>query len=202
MLTLSIVIGLTGSIATGKSTVSNMFRDLGLPVVDADRISREVVEPGEKAYEEIVLAFGEDILLPDGSINRKKLGSVVFTNEEKRKQLNEIVHPEVRKSMLQKRDEYIEKGYNAVVLDIPLLFESKLTGYVDKTLVVFADEEVQLNRLMERDNSSKDEAIQRIQAQIPVKQKAQMADAVINNNGSIEETKEQLIAQLKKWNIL
>lgn len=200
MKALALVIGLTGGIATGKSTVSEMFKEMDIPVVDADVISREVVEPGELAYEKIVDTFGEEVLHLDGTLNRKKLGSIVFGDEQKRKQLNEIVHPEVRKKMISERDRYVQEGHPIVVLDIPLLFESKLTHFVDKTLLIYVDEDIQLKRLMNRDQSTKEEALQRINAQYPISKKLELADAVIYNNGTIEETKEQLLEQLKTWN--
>ena len=199
---MSLVIGLTGSIATGKSTVAKMFRQLGIPVIDADILAREVVEPGEDAYKEVIETFGEDILLEDKTLNRKQLGEIVFTDETKRKQLNGIVHPAIRKRMLEKRDHFIREGNQCVVLDIPLLFESKLQEFVDKVLVVYADQEIQLQRLMARNEFTEEEAMQRIQSQMPVKEKASLADAVINNNSTKEETYEQLRQLLEKWQIL
>ncbi len=199
---MTLVSGLTGSIATGKSTVSNMLRELGIPIVDADQIAREVVKPGEVAYEKIVKTFGDAIVQSDGLIDRKKLGAIVFSNDEQRKKLNAIVHPEVRKKMIMQREYYKEQGYKAVILDIPLLFESGLTDYVEKTLVIYVEESTQLKRLMKRDNSTKEEALQRMQSQYPIKDKIKLADAVINNNGSLDETREQLLALLKKWNVI
>lgn len=196
------VIGLTGSIASGKSTVSLMFDDLGIPVIDADKIARIVVRPGENAYHQIVEYFGEGIIRDDQTIDRKKLGSIVFQDEDKRKVLNQIVHPAVRERMLQQRDEYKVMNEKAVVLDIPLLFESKLEGLVDWTLVVFVDEDIQLNRLMERDHFSEKEALERIHSQIPVAEKASRADEVINNNSSKNQAYQQLIQILKKRNIV
>ncbi|OZU89752.1 dephospho-CoA kinase [Virgibacillus indicus] len=199
---MALVIGLTGSIASGKSTVSLMFDDFNIPVIDADKISREVVNPGEKAYNQIIEAFGDEILLDDKTLDRKKLGAIIFTNELKRKTLNEIVHPAVREKMLERRDEYIEAGASSVVLDIPLLFESKLTHFVDRTVVVYVDETVQLNRLMERDGYTEEEARQRINSQLTVKEKANMADAVIDNNGSKYESFQQLEKLLKEWKVI
>src|SRR5699024_5391570 len=170
------VLGLTGSIASGKSTVSLMFDDFNIPVIDADKISREVVIPGEKAYGQIIDTFGETILREDKTIDRKKLGAIVFEDGDKRKTLNGIVHPAVREKMLERRDAYAASGEKCVVLDIPLLFESKLTHFVDKTIVVYVDEHVQLERLMERDGYSEKEAYQRINAQMPMKEKAELAD--------------------------
>lgn len=199
---MTLVIGLTGSIASGKSTVSLMFDDFNIPVIDADKISREVVMPGEKAYEQIVDSFGEAILREDTSIDRPKLGAIVFEDEEKRKLLNSIVHPAVREKMLEQRDAHVESGIKSAILDIPLLFESKLTDFVDKTVVVYVDEHVQLERLMERDGYSEKEAYQRIHAQMPVKEKAELADAVIDNNGSKHDSYEQLESLLRKWNVV
>ncbi|TMN21144.1 dephospho-CoA kinase [Lentibacillus cibarius] len=199
---MTLIIGLTGSIASGKSTVSLMFDDYQIPVIDADKISREVVMPGETAYEQIVEMFGESILRDDKTIDRKKLGDIVFADEKKRKQLNSVVHPAVRERMLKKRDAKAASGEKCVVLDIPLLFESKLTHLVDKTVVVYVDEEVQLERLMNRDGYSEKEAYQRIHAQMPVKEKAALADAVINNNGTKQASYQQLESLLRVWEVL
>ncbi|KGX89082.1 dephospho-CoA kinase [Pontibacillus litoralis] len=199
---MTVVLGLTGSIATGKSTVSLMFDEYDIPVIDADKLAREVVEPGERAYQDIVETFGSDILRVDHKIDRKALGDIVFQNEDKRKKLNAIVHPAVRQRMLQKRDEYVQEECKAVVLDIPLLFESNLAHYVDKILVVSVDEQTQLQRLMNRDQSSQEEAMSRINAQMPVAEKAKRANAVIDNTGSKRETYQQLEAILRQWNII
>jgi dephospho-CoA kinase len=197
----ALTIGLTGGIASGKSTVSQMFKEAGIVVVDADVIARKVVEVGEEAYEQIVQSFGKDILLPDETIDRQKLGSVVFFNEEKRLLLNSIVHPAVRKQMLKEKEEHLNNGEETVILDIPLLFESKLTALVDRTLLVYVDYETQLARLMNRNNLSKGEAEARIQSQMPLKDKIQLADAVIDNNGTIEATKDQLHEICTQWGI-
>jgi dephospho-CoA kinase len=196
------IIGLTGGIASGKSTVSKIIMELGLPVVDADLIAREVVGNGQPAYHKIVDAFGEKVIDHEGNLNRELLGSIVFNDEQKRQQLNGIVHPEVRKMMLQKAEHYIESGAEHVVLDIPLLFESKLTHMVEKVLLVYVDFEIQLARLITRNSLSKDEALVRIKSQMPLKEKISLADEVINNNGSLSETKEQLITVLNRWNVL
>ena len=196
------VIGLTGSIASGKSTVSCMFKDLCIPVIDADQISRDVVEPGEKAYEAIVQAFGRDVLHDDQTIDRKTLGAIVFADDNKRKRLNAIVHPAVREKMLRERDALKKAGASCIVLDIPLLFESGLTHFVDKTIVVAVDEDVQLTRLIERDNYHKTEAKQRIASQMPIKEKAALADAVLDNNGTIAQTRKQLENVLREWHVL
>ncbi|MEI5890832.1 dephospho-CoA kinase [Bacillus cereus] len=199
---MTVVIGLTGGIASGKSTVSEMFRELSIPVIDADVIAREVVEQGKPAYNKIVEAFGTEVLQQDGELDRPKLGSIVFYNEEKRLQLNKIVHPAVREEMNTQKEMYIKKGVQAVVLDIPLLFESKLTSLVDRVLVVAVTSNTQLNRLMKRNNFSEEEATARIQSQMPLEEKVKNADEVINNDGTIMGTKTQLQVILKKWNII
>ncbi|MED3571329.1 dephospho-CoA kinase [Cytobacillus praedii] len=199
---MSIVVGLTGGIASGKSTVSSILIEKGITVIDADIEARLAVENGEEAYYEIVRQFGDEVLLTDGSIDRGKLGSIIFHNQEKRLMLNNIVHPAVRKRMIEKKEMAIDNGKRLIIMDIPLLFESKLTFLVDKTLLVYVDETVQLDRLMERNQLSKEDAIARIRSQMPLKEKIHLADAVINNNGTIEETKKQLGDILKKWNAI
>lgn len=196
---MSLVIGLTGSIGTGKSTVSQMLKEHNIPVIDADVIAREVVKPGEPAYNQIVDAFGEEILLPGGEIDRKKLGEIVFGEEKKRKQLNGIVHPAVRERMLADRDRLADQKENVIVLDIPLLYESGLTHFVEKVIVVYVTEETQLKRLRERDGTSKEEALRRINSQLSIEEKSRMADKIIDNNGTLQETKQQVEQLLSCW---
>jgi dephospho-CoA kinase len=195
---MGMILGLTGSIASGKSTVSEMISGFGIPIVDADIISKQVVEVGQVAYEKILEAFGMDILLENGEINRPALGAIIFNDSERRKTLNEIVHPEVRKVMLKQANMFLDEGHEIVILDIPLLFESKLTSLVEKIIVVYVDEETQIKRLMERNNFTKEDAIARIKSQIPVSEKVKLADYVIDNNGTIENTKEQVKALITK----
>ncbi|NNV06067.1 dephospho-CoA kinase [Geobacillus sp. C56-T2] len=197
-----LTIGLTGGIASGKSTVSAMMRQLGLPVIDADEAARAVVRPGEDAYRQIVAAFGPGILQKNGDIDRAKLGEIVFSDEAERTKLNAIVHPAVRRHMLAEKEELVRAGAKTIVLDIPLLFESGLTDWVDKVLVVFVDEETQLRRLMARNGFTKEEALARIRAQWPLAEKVKRADAVLDNNGTIEETRRQLLAVLETWGAL
>jgi len=196
------IIGLTGSIASGKSTVAKMLKDYGLPIVDADVVARLVVEPGTPTLQKIVEVFGEDALMEDGAMNRQKIGSIIFHDEEKRKELNSIIHPAIRQEMLRQRDEYIENGEKTVIMDIPLLFESKLQHFVEKILVVYVSEETQLERLILRNQLTEEDAKARIASQLPLSEKIHGADAVINNNGTIEETAQQLEAILRKWNVL
>ncbi|MBT2697823.1 dephospho-CoA kinase [Bacillus sp. ISL-40] len=198
---MSLVIGLTGGIASGKSTVSNFFKEMDITVVDADIESRLAVMKGESAYFKIIEEFGRDILLEDGEIDRQKLGAIIFHHAEKRQILNEIVHPEVRKRMRDQVDQAIKNSEEVVVLDIPLLFESKLTYMVDKTLLVYVDDETQLKRLIERNNLSVEDAEARIRSQMPLSEKIKLADAVIDNNGSIADTKKQLLEILAQFGI-
>lgn len=195
------IIGLTGSIASGKSTVSEMLMKKGYPIVDADLIARKVVEPGTKVMQEIESVFGVSVLHEDGSLNREKLGEAIFTNEEKRNQLNEIMHPAIRREMLRQRDAHIEAGEKVVIMDIPLLFESKLQSYVEKILVVTVSKDVQKIRLMKRNHFTEQEAIDRIASQLPLEIKEAGADAVINNDGTLEQTEKQLDTILCKWGI-
>lgn len=192
------IFGLTGSIASGKSTVSNFLKELNVPIVDADVIAKEVVEIGQPAYKKIVEAFGSEVLLNSGEINRPFLGSIIFNNKEKRLQLNEIVHPEVRREMKEQADRYIKEGEPLVILDIPLLYEGNSIELVEKVIVVTVSEENQLMRLMNRNGLSKEDALLRIASQIPVKEKAARADYVIDNNGDFEDTKRQVKDLLNK----
>ncbi|WP_066063588.1 dephospho-CoA kinase [Neobacillus soli] len=198
---MTLVIGLTGGIASGKSTVSTMFKEWNITVIDADIEARLAVMQGETAYVKIIAEFGQEILLEDEEIDRQKLGSIIFHQEDKRQLLNEIVHPEVRKRMLSQIEVAKQNKDELVVLDIPLLFESKLTYMVDKTILVYVDKDVQLQRLMERNNLSVDDAEARIRSQMPLAEKIKLADSVIDNNGLVENTKIQLIEVLKSWGI-
>lgn len=196
-----LIIGLTGGIASGKSTVANMFRDKNIPIVDADVVAREVVEIGTDTYNILVSEFGTEILNDDKTLNRPKLGSIIFQDETKRQTLNSIMHPSIRTSMKEKTKNYIEEGHEVVVMDIPLLFESKLTYLVDKTLLVYVTEKTQLKRLMERNDLSEKEATDRIKSQMPLAEKVKLSHAVIDNNGTLTKTEQQLNEILKEWHI-
>lgn len=196
------IIGLTGSIASGKSTVAKMLEDLQFPIVDADKVARVVVEPGTETLAEIAETFGPEVILENGQMDRQKVGSIIFHDPTKRKQLNDIIHPAIRKEMLRQRDKYVSDGHPHVIMDIPLLFESGLQSYVEKILVVSVNEKNQLARLMQRNGLSEEEARARISAQLPISVKEQGADAVIYNNQSLEETKAQLHYILNEWGVL
>ena len=193
------IIGLTGSIASGKSTISKMFKRKGYPVVDADEIARLVVEPGTKVIEEIRRVFGQEILNEDGSLNRVKLGERIFGNEMERERLNAIIHPAIRTEMLRQKEEWISGGSQTIIMDIPLLFESKLQHFVEKILVVSVTPEIQKQRLMSRNELTDEEATARIRSQLPMEQKEEGADEVIYNNGTVEDSEKQLDSILLKW---
>lgn len=199
---MTLIFGLTGGIATGKSTVAHMFTSFEIPIIDADILAREVVEPGEEAYEKIVETFGKDILKNDQTLNRKKLGKIIFSDEKKRKQLNQITHPIIRKEMQRQKDVYIQQGEKCVILDIPLLFENNLTKEVDYTVVVYTTKETQLKRLMKRDCLTEEEAKQRINAQMSIEKKRKRADYLIDNNGTKKETFEQVKDLLSQFDML
>ncbi|MED5048959.1 dephospho-CoA kinase [Bacillus siamensis] len=196
---MSLVIGLTGGIASGKSTVARMLIDKKITVIDADVIAKQAVEKGMPAYGQIVESFGKDILLENGGIDRKKLGSIVFTDEQKRLMLNQIVHPAVRAEMMKQRDEAVARKERFVVLDIPLLYESGLDYLVGKVLVVTVPADIQLKRLMKRNSLTEEEAMSRITSQMPLADKTKKADAVIDNSGSLDYTKHQLEEILSSW---
>ena len=196
-----VIIGLTGSIASGKSTIAGMLKEMGLPIVDADLVARQVVEVGSPTLMKIAEEFGEDVLLPTGEMDRAKVGSIIFNNEQKRLQLNSIIHPAIRAEMIRQRDAYVAEGKH-VVMDIPLLFESTLQNFVEKIFVVTVSPEVQLQRLMARNGLSKEEAEARIASQLPLKEKEDGADAVIYNNGTIEQSKQQLLDIIRNWCIV
>lgn len=198
---MTLIIGLTGGIASGKSTVSNMLKEMDITVIDADVEARLAVEKGEPAYLKIMEAFGREILLDNGEIDRQKLGGIIFHREAKRLLLNQIVHPEVRKRMLSKIETAKQNKEEVIVLDIPLLFESKLTYMADKTLLVYVDKETQVTRLMNRNHLSLEDAEARINSQMSLSEKVKLADAVLNNNGLIEDTKKQLLKVLTGWGI-
>ncbi|RUS87696.1 hypothetical protein EGW08_004537 [Elysia chlorotica] len=185
------LVGLTGGIATGKSTVAKIFREeYGCPVIDADAIARKVVEPGKPAYRKIRSTFGEEVLLSTGEINREKLGQIIFNDGGKRRELNAIVHPAIKREMLWQVFWNFLHGHQFAILDIPLLFETKqMLPFVSFSIVVFCNEEQQLNRLMQRNNLDEEAAKARINSQMSLKEKCELCTHVIDNTQSLDETK-------------
>ncbi|XP_069490340.1 dephospho-CoA kinase domain-containing protein [Ambystoma mexicanum] len=188
------LVGLSGGIASGKSSVVNVLRELGCAVIDADVIARQVVQPNTSAHRQIVQLFGHEVLLESGEINREKLGSIIFSSPEKRQQLNTITHPEIHKIMLKQILKYFFQGYRFAILDIPLLFETnKLTRFMKHTILVYCDPQSQLARLMKRNNLSHPDAEARIFSQLPLDEKRRLADHVIDNSGDRERTRQQVL---------
>ena len=188
-----LLVGLTGGIGTGKSTVSRMFRDLGCLIIDADLLAREVVEPGEPAYAKIVAEFGKQVLDADGQIDRKKLGALVFGDEAKRKRLEGFTHPEIRQRQAAILAELITEGFEGLVIwDAALLIEAGGVKNVDRLVVVYADEATQIKRLRLREDIPKAQARQKIQSQMPLSLKVKQAHYVVDNSGTREETERQV----------
>ncbi|MBM2658390.1 dephospho-CoA kinase [Staphylococcus pseudoxylosus] len=185
------VIGLTGGIASGKSTVSELLTAHGFKVVDADIASRQAVEKGTEGLARVKEVFGDEAIDEDGNMNRSYVGEVVFNQPEKRLILNEIVHPIVRDIMEEEKETYLEQGYN-VIMDIPLLFENDLQETVDEVWLVYTSESIQIDRLMERNDLSMEEAKARVYSQISIDKKRRMADHVIDNRDTKLELKQNL----------
>ena len=176
-----ILVGLTGGIATGKSTVAKMFKRCGAIVIDADKLAREVVEPGKPALGAIVRTFGESILRPDRSLDRHALGAIVFRNRTKLRRLERIIHPHVAREQQRLMCRIAKRKPHAVVIyEVPLLFEAGVDKRVDKIIVVTADQATQIARLKKRNGLSRTEALRRIRSQMPLAKKIQQADHVLN----------------------
>ncbi len=192
------VLGLTGGIGSGKSMVASMFAQLGADVIDADQLARDVVEPGQPALVEIATAFGRDVLLADGRLDRGKLGRIIFADPVARGKLNAITHPRIRERI---DAEIAARGSRrgVLVVDIPLLYESDRTRTVETVIVVWVDSKTQLRRLNERDGLTEEEARQRIAAQMPLDEKRARADVVIDNSGSRENTRRQVEAIYRRY---
>jgi len=189
-------IGLTGGIGAGKSAASAYIGRLGIPVLDADRAAREVVEPQTKGYEQIVQAFGSGILLDDGTLNRKKLGQVVFSDSARRETLNAIVHPLVEQWFEGALCALAQKQTPLVVLDVPLLIECGWHEFVDEVWLVAADDEKRIERIEQRDGCTEQEALARISSQLSQAEKKRYATRILDNNGTLGELYSQIDAAL------
>ncbi|WP_138755395.1 dephospho-CoA kinase [Paenibacillus sinopodophylli] len=188
-------IGLTGGIASGKSTIANMLVERGALLVDADQVAREIVLPGRPALEAIASTFGQAVLEQDGTLNRKALGAIVFQDKSLLAKLEAITHPAIRASMQATIHSYAEQFPNRLIIaDVPLLYETKQEQLYDGIMVVYVPVEVQKTRLMKRNDVSEEEANRRVLLQMDIEQKRERADFVIDNSGSLEETKRQLDA--------
>lgn len=195
------ILGLSGGIGSGKSTVTRILDELGATTIDADAIVHEQQAAGQPMLEEISAAFGDEVIAEDGSLDREALGAVVFRDEKARVRLGAIVHPPVIAEMMRRAKAAVEGGDPLVVLDIPLLFEGRVSGRgsgasmnFDETVCVWVSRDVQVERTMARDACDAAEAERRIEAQLPIDEKREMADHVIDNSGTIENTREQVVA--------
>ena len=187
------IIGVTGGIGAGKSSVSAVLKKMGARVIDADFISHEAEKPGGAAYEQIVEEFGHEILKPDSSLDRKRLADIVFNYPEKRIKLEKIVHIQVIKEIMRQIDELKNKGYNGlVVLDVPIPVKHGFLDRADRVWVVDADDETRIGRVMERSGINAEDARLRIESQLSREEYISLADEVIENNGSFEELEEKI----------
>jgi dephospho-CoA kinase len=187
-----ILVGLTGGIASGKSLVARVFKDLGAHIIDADRIVHDLLEPGREAYREVLDHFGEHILLPTHGIDRRKLGEIVFNDAEKRAWLNSCLHPRVF-HVYSTQVQHLRRWQpdSTIVFDAALLIETGYHRKMDKTVVVYADVEQQIERLANRDKFGREQAMNRITSQMPLSEKRRLADYVIDNTGTREDTERQ-----------
>lgn len=194
---MSYVLGVTGGIASGKSTVVKVFKEAGFPIVDGDVVARLVVEPGTPGLAAVKEVFGEEIITSEGTLNRKKLGNLVFQDPKERHKLNRTLEPFIRGEI----DRQITAAKSAsplVIADIPLLYETHYEKQMDAVAVVYVDQTTQLQRLMRRNDLTETEATNRIKSQLSLEEKRQRADLVFDNRGSVEETTNQVIQWLKK----
>ena len=191
------IIGLTGGIATGKSTAADYLEKKGAEIIDADQISHNLTQKGKKGWELVVEEFGEEILREDGEFDRDKLGELVFGDSKKRKKLEALLHPLIIYEMKEQAHKFLESG-KIVIFMAPLLFEANLDRFCDQIWVIGSSQQSQIKRLKKRDNLSKKEALKRIKAQIPLQQKKEKADVVIENDSSIKNLKEKIDFYWKK----
>ncbi len=195
------IVGLTGGIATGKSTISQYLLQKQIPVIDCDKIARQVVKKDTIGLQRLVAIFGEQILTETKELNRFELGNIIFNNQEKRRLVNQIIHPLVNVEMKKQLTSYQVANKTVVVLDIPLLFEEKYQSWCDEIVVVYTPVEVQLERLMKRNHLLEKEAQSRMNAQMSIEKKKLLADRVIDNSGSLEKTYQQVDRWLLENNV-
>lgn len=188
-----LLVGLTGGIATGKSAVSEMFRSLGAAIVDADLLAREVVEPGQPALAEIAREFGSGVIAADGRLDRKKLAAIVFADGERRRRLEAMTHPRIREAFDRRLSDLTKEQFRGLVIfDAAVMIESGNYKNMERLVVVVTDEATQIARLVARDGCTREESLARIRSQMPLSEKAKLADYVIDNSGSRGATEAQV----------
>lgn len=197
---MTLVLGLTGGIATGKSTADEFFKKKNIPIIDSDKIAHNIMNVGKPAWKQVKIIFGQNYLNQDQTVNRKKLGELVFNNSAELKKLNDITHPLIYQEIQEKIKVEKDKGTPLVIVDAPILFETGGQSYCDKTLVISLPKDLQIKRLMERNNLTRDEALSRIKSQMPLDQKEKLATYVVDNAGTIEELESKLEQLLKEIN--
>lgn len=188
------LVGITGGIGAGKSTVARLFQELGAAVIDADVIAKEIIEPGADAWHDLLKEFGGQILNPDSSINRSRLASLIFGEPAARLRLNEITHPRIKQVMLKKAQEYFAQGASVVMVEAALIGESSHDPPFDAIVLVWIDPAVQMERIMRQGKMKEEEASRRIASQMPSEKKKEIATYIIDNSGDLEETKRQVKA--------
>ena len=189
------IVGLTGGISSGKSTVSSYLKQLKIPVIDADEVARKVVEPNSQGAIEIRKVFGNDVFEENGNLNRQKLGELVFSNAENRQKLDALLQPLIKIMILDEIEEYRQKGETMIVLDLPLLFEKHYEKLCEEIIVVYVPRELQLERLMKRNQYTKQEALSRIDSQLSIEEKRKRATVLLDNQGTVQ----QLYQQVEQW---
>lgn len=197
---MTLVLGLTGGIATGKSTADEFFKKKNIPIIDSDLIAHNIMDVGKPAWKQVRDTFGLEYINPDQTVNRKKLGNLVFNNSAELKKLNDITHPLIYQEIQEKIKKEKDKKTPLVIVDAPILFETGGQNYCDKTLVISLPEDLQVKRLMARNNLTKKEALSRINSQMPLAKKEKLATFVVDNAGTIEELEcklEKLLNEIK-----
>ena len=194
-----VLLGVTGGIASGKTAVSRMLEELGARTIDFDVLSRVVVEPGKPAWKEVVAYFGEQVLLGDKTLDRKKLAEIVFHDPEKRKKLEGFIHPRIYEEFSRRVQEYASADPEVIIqVAVPLLVEANLQHFFHKILLVYIPAQMQIERLMDRDRISREMAVKMLSSQLPIEEKRSHADFIVDNSGSLEETRRQVKEVWKK----